>query len=538
MSGHSPVAKPLEAPRALWTRTGSPRHPNGGTLALVTGSPGPGLRLQIVLSLAGVLLLSYVPLFFAIAGVTQATLLASREKSARSFGRAVAAHVVQAAEAPSGRELDAVVAADVGDDGARAVAVFDARGKRVAGAGEASELARIVAPVPPFRESARPEHGARGRVFDVVLPAGELAVVVRVSTDEEAVNAGPLVKVFALYMLVFAAFLLTFAYFALTRVLVKPIEVLSRATEKVARGSRKLEVPKAGAREIVELGQSVDAMATKLLEDESALRSKVDELTRLTKNLTEAREQLARSEQLASVGRLSAGLAHEIGNPLAAVLAMLSLVADKDMPEDERQDFIARMQKETERIHGILRDLLDFARPEASVPSEGTSSCIVSDVLADVSSLALPQKAFRDTKLTVRTEDGTPLAAIAGPRLLQVVLNLVMNAGQALESKTEEPREVRVVARPEGGGVRIDVEDTGPGVPVELRAKVFEPFVTTKDVGEGTGLGLAVCRGLVESARGTIAIDESYVQGARFTITLPAGSPEAIGRESRKLRAR
>jgi len=491
-----------------------------------------------VLSLAGVLLLSYVPLFFAIAGVTQATLLASRERAARSFGRAVAAHVAHAAESSRGTDLDAVVAADVGDDGARAVAVFDRAGARVAGAGDAAELAGIVAPPRPFMEAAHAGHGARGRVFDVVLPTGELAVVVRVPTDEEAVNAGPLVKVVALYMLVFAAFLLTFAYFTLTRVLVRPIEVLSRATEKVARGARTLDVPRAGAREIVELGQSVDAMATKLLEEEGALRSKVDELTRTTKNLVEAREQLARSEQLASVGRLSAGLAHEIGNPLAAVLAMLDLVADEDMPADERQDFIARMKKETERIHGILRDLLDFARPEASVPSEGTSACFVADVLADVSALALPQKAFRDVTLTSTTEEGTPLAAIAGPRLLQVVLNLVMNAGQAVAEKAEGPREVRVVARREGESVRIDVEDNGPGVPEGMRAKIFEPFVTSKDVGEGTGLGLAVCRGLVESARGKIQLDPSYVQGARFTVTLPIGAPEAMGRESRKVRAR
>lgn len=420
--------------------------------------------------------------------------------------------------------------------------MFDLSGARVAAAGEPEELAGITAPKPPFLESARAAHGARGRVFEVVLPADTFVVVVRVPTDEESVNAGPLVRVVALYMLVFAAFLLTFAYFVLTRVLVRPIEELSGAADKVARGARELEVPKRGAREIVELGQSVDAMTTRLLEDERTLRAKVDELVRTTKHLTEAREQLARSERLASVGRLSAGLAHEIGNPLAAVLAMLDLVDDPDVPEDERRDFVRRMKKETERIHGILRDLLDFSRPEAPLSEDGPKASDVRSVLADVAALAAPQKEFRDVSLETDVPDELPFVAMPGPRLTQVLLNLVLNAGQAVSAKTGGPRTVVVRARSEASAraVRIDVEDTGPGVPEGMRDTVFEPFVTTKDVGEGTGLGLAVCRGLVESAGGTITLDTSYTAGARFTVTLPEGKPEDAlsGRESRAIKVR
>ncbi len=503
-------------------------------------SKGFGLRLQIVLSLAGILLLSYVPLFFAIAGVTSATLLASRERAARSIGRAVAAHVARASDSNHGAALEAVLAADVGDGGARAVVVYDRDGARVAAAGDSAEIAHIEAPPRPFLESARPTRGARGRVFDVVMPSGDAAIVVRVPTDEEAVNAAPLVKVVALYMLIFAVGILAFAYFALTRVLVRPIERLSAATDKVARGARELEVPKQGAREIVELAQSVDTMTSKLLADERALRSKVDELTRTTLHLTETRAQLARSERLASVGRLSAGLAHEIGNPLAALLAMLDLASDPDMPVDERQDFLARMKRETERIHGILRDLLDFARPEADAPtSEGASSANVLEVVNDMKSLVVPQKVFRDVTLTLEVPSDLPAVVMNPQRLLQVVLNLVMNSGHALSETERGPRVVRVAAKRHEGRVRIDVTDNGPGVPESLRTKVFEPFVTTKDVGEGTGLGLAVCRGLVESARGTIDLDVSYTEGARFVITLPmVDETDGAQRESRKLRTR
>ncbi|HRG99318.1 MAG TPA: HAMP domain-containing sensor histidine kinase [Polyangiaceae bacterium] len=490
----------------------------------MTPAKGPGLRLQIVLSLAGVLLLSYVPLFFAIAGVTSATLLASRERAAHSIGRAVASHVAHATEAGQLADLDAVLTADVGSGGARAIAVFDLDGHRIVEAGELAELARLEAPPRPYRESARPAHGARGRALDVVLPAKAAAVVVRVATDEESVNAAPLVKVVALYMLVFAIALLAFAYFVLTRVLVRPIEELSAAAERVARGARTLDVPRRGAREVVELGRAVDAMASKLLDDEQALRAKVEELTRMTTTLTEARAQLARSEQLASVGRLSAGLAHEIGNPLTAVLAMLDLVADPELPVEERQDFIARMKRETERIHGILRDLLDFARPEANAAtSERGASARLEEVLADLEALALPQRPFRDAALVVRVDEDTPRVGMSASRLLQVLLNLVMNAADAVAA-AEAPREIRVLARRAGAGVEVRVEDTGPGVPASLAARVFEPFVTTKDVGQGTGLGLAVCRGLVESAGGAITLDPTYEGGARFVVTLPAAS--------------
>jgi C4-dicarboxylate-specific signal transduction histidine kinase len=145
----------------------------------------------------------------------------------------------------------------------------------------------------------------------------------------------------------------------------------------------------------------------------------------------------------------------------------------------------------------------------------------VKSVIDDVVALVGPQKPFR----TVRVEpdvQGAPRVALPAQRLTQVLLNMVMNAGAAIASGPRKEGRVTVRVRTQGSLVHIEVEDDGPGIAPAVRDRLFEPFVTTKDVGEGTGLGLAVCRGLVESAGGEVSLDATYEGGARFTVVLPS----------------
>jgi signal transduction histidine kinase len=322
-------------------------------------------------------------------------------------------------------------------------------------------------------------------------------------------------------MVTFALALLVFAYFALTRLIVRPIEGLVRAADRVASARAVLDVPRAGARELHELGKSVEAMTSRLIADETTLRGKVDELTHTTQRLTETRSQLVRSERLASVGRLSAGIAHEIGNPIAAILGMEDLLLDGDLPPETQKDFIVRMKKETERIHGVVRDLLDFARPEKAEPASGgpAEPADVKDVVKDVLALIRPQSSFRALTLETKLGDAPLFVRLSAARLTQVLLNLVLNAGDAATesaSKRVTIRAARALDR-----VVLEVEDNGPGIAPSIREKLFEPFVTTKEVGTGTGLGLAVCRGIVEFAGGEITLDDTYSGGARFVVSLP-----------------
>jgi signal transduction histidine kinase len=345
--------------------------------------------------------------------------------------------------------------------------------------------------------------------------------------EEEGEKGMPLLRLTAIYMGLFAVALLTFAYFALTRLIVRPVDALVTAADRVASGSRTLVIPRAGARELAELGASVQAMTARLVADEAAMRKKVDELTALTKELRMTQTQLARSERMASVGRLAAGVAHEVGNPIAAMMGMEDLLIEGDLPSETQRDFLARMKKETERIHTVVRDLLDFARPEEPKSGSGPSApANVRAVVDDVLSLVKTQKDFKAIALESDVEE-TLTVLLPHARLSQVLLNVVLNAGAAISSTRAATAvaEGKVVVRAQRNGdrARIEIEDSGPGVPADLREKIFDPFMTTKEVGEGTGLGLSVCRGIVEAAGGVIAVDPSYEGGARFYVELPVG---------------
>jgi signal transduction histidine kinase len=501
------------------------------------------------------MLLAFVPLYFAVASLAQATVVGAREESARVLGGAIAVHVADAlseaaADHDPAERVRRALQAHLSGAPVVGLCVFSRAGKRIACAGSASDA---------DGEMPAVTYGASARTMDVVSPAGDAVVVTRMHLSEPGGAGSPLVRLVALYMLVFALALLVFAYFALTRLIVRPIDRLVDAADRVASGARTLRVPKAGARELVDLAASVESMASKLIAEEAKLLLTIDEVTETTTRLAHAHAQLARSERMASVGRLVAGLAHEIGNPLAALLGMQELLLAGDLPPETQKDFLERMQRETLRIHGVLRDLLDFARPDEGAarsqradpnenagaarsqradpnenagaarppradpnanapPAEGAE---VASVAADVASLVRPQKTFRGLRVEVDV-DGGLRARVAAPRLTQVLLNLVLNAGAAVASLRRPDGRVTIRARATAARVRIEVEDNGPGVASAVRDRIFEPFVTTKDVGEGTGLGLAVCRGLVESVGGEITLDPSYAQGARFVVLLPA----------------
>jgi two-component system, NtrC family, sensor kinase len=476
-----------------------------------------GLRLQILLLLGGLLLLAFVPLFYAVATYTSVTLQQLRVGNARALGRAIAAHVAEARERRSETELMGLLRAEIGTEGVEAIGVYSPAGERLAAAGEPDAVAAL-----PLRAANREglrEHGNGAAVLTLTVPsrAGPVVAVLRV--DDQAARAAPLVRLVGLYMALVGLALLVVAYFALTRLIVRPLDSLSRSAERVASGARRLLVPKTAVRELAELGQSFSIMTERLLQEEGKLRSKIDEVERATLRLKEAQDRLVRSERLASVGRLAAGLAHEIGNPISALIGLQDLVLAGGLTPEEERDFLQRMRKETERINRILRDLLQFARPAAQ-PLSGDATTEPGDVdtaARDTAALVAPQRTLQDVALELDVPADLPAVSLGHEQLMQVILNLVMNAADAVGPGGK----VRVSAARTGDTVTLAVEDDGPGVDPRVQAQLFEPFVTTKEVGKGTGLGLAVCRGLVEAAGGSITLDRDYARGARFVVELP-----------------
>ena len=491
-----------------------------------------GIRLQLLLALGSLLVLAFVPLFVAVASPIRATIASVRASSAAALGRAVAGHVT--ARAASGPlDIGPLLEAQVGPGGVSAVGVYDLEGRLSARAGEDRMEDALPPRLTALEERITQVQTARGGAVLVVVPGdahdpralacGAVGVLVR--TDPATTPSAPLVRLVALYTGIVALALLVFAYFSMTRLVVEPIDRLSNAARRVAEGALRLDVPRQGARELVELGSSLAQMTERLRADEEALRAKIAEIERYAADLSRAQERLVRSERLASVGRLAAGLAHEIGNPLAALLGFEELMLQGGLDEAEQRDFLLRMKRETERIHRILRDLLDFARPAApsTAPPAPEPAGSVGDALADVVALVKPQKALRDVALSTEVAADLPRVALSHQRIVQVLLNLVLNAADA--APRPGGRVAVRAARLGADRVRVEVEDNGPGIAAEVRDKLFEPFVTTKGVGEGTGLGLAVCRGLVEAAGGSISVETAAAGGARFVVDLPAEGP-------------
>lgn len=483
--------------------------------------------MRLLLALGAVLIVSLFPLFFAVARLTQASMTNLRETSARELGRTVSGYVGLAAA--NGQDLQPLLEAQLGEGGVVALSVHAKDGRRVASAGDPSELADLPSATAPT-ETVKPLVTPRGNRLLVTLPTGDVSVAVLLSTDLTFSPASSVVRLVALYMAIVALALVFLTHVVTTRIIVRPIQELSRAASRVAGGtSRSLEAPPSGAAELDELGESLRTMTHRLRADGETLRAKVAELETLTKELAEAQESVVRTERLASVGRLAAGVAHEIGNPIAAILGLEDILLVDDLPKDEARDLIQRMKTETERIHRILRDLLDFARPGA-VATKEVGAADVHAVASRVRSLVAPQRSARDVAIELALE-AIPEVSIAEHRLEQILLNLVLNAVEAARGVDGK---VWIRARRDGENVIIDVDDNGTGISEEVRERLFEPFVTTKEVGHGTGLGLAVCRGLLAEVGGTIIGENRPEGGARFRITLSVVPPPSDGSPARE----
>jgi signal transduction histidine kinase len=458
----------LEEPRVVFDSL-PPREPKGA-----------GLRALILGTVVGLLLLAFLPLAFAVASVTSARERKSREEAAHLIAETAAVGFLSA------RDPNQLLTTSV----TRICSIAESRC--------AGGLA------------------AEGR--DLHVSANGLPFIVR--TRLPGIDPRSIAAPAILYSGLFALMLLTLLYLAITRLIVHPLDQIVRFADRIASGARRIVAPRMGSRETIGLADSIEKMAKTLVRDEDALREKIVQLRQTTESLTAAQDQVVRSERLASVGRLAAGLAHEVGNPLTALIGMQDLMLDGDLDEAARRDFLTRMRKETNRIHAVLRDLLDFARPEASgAPDSKHEGATVRSVAEQVIALARMQRTSKLVQFVINIEADDPPVAMSSHRLTQVLLNLVLNAIDGA-AHVSDPR-VEVSATWTSVSVTLAVLDNGPGVAKAMRRTLFEPFASSKPTGSGTGLGLAVCRGLVEAALGTIELDDSSALGARFVVTLP-----------------
>jgi two-component system NtrC family sensor kinase len=264
------------------------------------------------------------------------------------------------------------------------------------------------------------------------------------------------------------------------------------------------------------LCQAIDQMADAVAQREEQLK-------------LATRQQIGRSEKLASIGRLAAGVAHEINNPLTGVLTFAHLMHDKaNMDDQDRQD-LELIIHETTRAADIVRGLLDFARERAAIkePLE------INEVIRRTVKLIRNQKLFERIVIQENLADGLPDVDGDMNQLQQVFLNLSLNACEAMPGGGT----LTITSTAADGKVLVKLADTGCGIKKEHFDRIFEPFFSTKPVGKGTGLGLSVSYGIIQQHGGALELESEDGQGTTFTIILPAvgsrqPSPAAAGADS------
>jgi len=478
--------------------------------------PSFGLRAQIIFALVVVLSVSTAFVSLAVQPLTRASGRFARHRLGLTLARSVAGEV---ALTPSPEAVRELLRSSVGDVGLSGAALYDLDRRLVARAGD---LQLPMSFHPRLVDDAR-ESGDVLAVA-VYLPGRGVFVAETSLSQSPAERAVP--GLLVLYTVSAGLLSLIVVYLLLTRWIVRPVEALTAAAERVAAGRRDVVAPGGGASEIARAAGAFNHMTAQLRAREEELSRRVTELERAHRDLQRAQEQVARGERLATVGRLSAGIAHEVGNPLAAIVGLADVMADGGLDEGEVKEFSGRIGREAQRIHRTVRELLDYARaspsPAGTTDPEGRRG-EVPDAIEQVSRLLAPQKSMRDVRLEVHVDPEVPFVAVSTDRLVQVLLNLCLNAGDALRGAGVSPGHVTLRASAARDRVTLEVEDNGPGIPEELRAKVFEPFFTTKPAGEGTGLGLATSAAIVEQAGGTILVTgrADGAPGARFVLELP-----------------
>jgi signal transduction histidine kinase len=258
-----------------------------------------------------------------------------------------------------------------------------------------------------------------------------------------------------------------------------------------------------------------------LSDHERAQRRKVEEtarkLSEVYAQLQRSFEQLRRADRLSALGELSAGLAHEIRNPLGSIEGAVQILGRRELPEDTRQEFTDLAGREVVRLKGLLTNFLEFARPQPPrmLPSD------VGLLLQSVAKLATETAIMAKVAVRIDTGEALPVVSVDPEQIKQVLLNLVINAIQAMPSGGQ----TTLRAIQDGDYVRVEVEDQGVGIPPEELERVFDPFFTTRS--SGTGLGLSIAYQIVSQHGGHIAARTNPERGMTFAVTLPVANTAA-----------
>jgi two-component system, NtrC family, sensor kinase len=341
----------------------------------------------------------------------------------------------------------------------------------------------------------------RGTGQNLMVLADQLVSTERHTINRLLQHMIPLPLISLLFLLI----LLGFVVFFIGEKVIRPLARITRESEAVAKGTFQRITPYGG--------------------DKNEIHHLVAAINRMMAELEKRQEQLIQSRKIASIGTLTAGIAHEINNPVNNLsLTLEALIEDgEQMDAQERQQLYQEAMDQADRTSEIVKNLLEFSR--ASHPKVETID--LEEIVDKTARLLNNELKLNNVRFVKEVGGRLPRVRLDKGGLQQVLLNLFINSLQVVGNDGELRVAIGMAETP--GEVRIDVTDSGPGIPAEYLDQVFDPFFTTKKEGQGTGLGLSVSYNIIEKNGGRMEVKSPPGQGACFSILLPTNDGEEIG---------
>lgn len=298
--------------------------------------------------------------------------------------------------------------------------------------------------------------------------------------------------------------------------ILRPVDWLSRGVKKVSEGDFSTYVPSSSTKELSVLTENFNEMVTRLKNTRDALNrhqaSLEENIARIKAELEETHQKLLHSEKLASIGRLAAGVAHEINNPLTGIGMLSQLLLDTAEQREDREN-LKKVLEESLRCQKIVSGLLSFAR-DRKVEYKVVD---INSVLGSCLGFLSKQKIFNDIEVIKRLSTGPISVEGDSEQIEEAFTNIMLNAAECMDGRGK----LFVESSLSDNVIKVSISDTGCGIPQGSLGRIFDPFYTSWKRGQGTGLGLSITYGIVREHRGTIEVESQVGKGSTFTVCLP-----------------
>ena len=317
------------------------------------------------------------------------------------------------------------------------------------------------------------------------------------------------------WIILFIFLIATFGYYLLSKTVVKPVQNLIKLTKKISKGIFLKDYEPGSIIEINQLQNALVDMSKEIEISKTKLEENIHNLERANREIVETQKQLIASEKMASLGSLSAGVAHEIGNPLSAINGYVEVIKkSSSLDSNQREDFLNKIQNEIDRINSIITSLLDYSKPKEPNITNVDANQIINESIEILKNQGL----FKRIELSTNLSSSPLPIRVDSHQLMQVFINLLINSKDALNGTGKINIESKLE---DNHSIWIKFSDSGRGIDQEHIEKIFDPFFTTKDPGQGTGLGLSISHRIIQQYDGNISVESNLGNGTEFTIVLP-----------------